>query len=374
MTHRERWLRTMHYQTVDHVPDVEFGYWGDTLRAWQEQGLPREISDDGKADRYFGFAPAGGAGGDLGLRPGFESKVIGERDGHRIVRDGSGVTYEEHTDGASSIPHYIDFPIKSRADWPEFKRRLNPNTPGRYPDDETWARWKATWAARDYPLTVSFGSLFGWLRNWMGFEGASMMMYDDPGLMHEMMEHLTEFFIAVQRRTLEEVAIDYGSFWEDMAFGHGPMISPKMFDEFLVPRYQRITEFAKRHGVDVFVVDCDGNINDVAGLWLKGGVNCMFPIEVAAGTDPVVLRRRWGKEMLLAGGVNKRALARGKRDIDAEIKRLEPLVAEGGFIPHVDHRVPPDVSFDNYVYYLKVKRSAFGIPEPPPWEERKPAS
>jgi len=363
----------MHYQTVDHVPDVEFGYWTDTLTAWHEQGLPREIDDNGKADLYFGFAPTGGAGSDVGLRPGFESKVLGERDGHRIVRDSSGVTYEEHTDGASSIPHYIDFPLKSRADWPEFKRRLDPSTPGRHPDDEEWARRKAAWAERDYPLQVNFGSLFGWLRNWAGFEGISVMMYDDPALVHEMIECLTELFITVQRRTLEEVQCDAGAFWEDMAFKQGPMISPKMFDEFLVPRYKRITDLARKHGVDVVIVDCDGNINDIAGLWLKGGVNCMFPIEVAGGTDPIELRRRWGKEMLLAGGVNKRELAKGRREIEAEVKRLEPLVAEGGFIPHVDHRVPPDVSFENYLYYLKVKRSAFGIPEPPPWEARRPA-
>jgi uroporphyrinogen decarboxylase len=115
-------------------------------------------------------------------------------------------------------------------------------------------------------------------------------------------------------------------------------------------------------------VDCDGNINDIAGLWLEAGVNCMFPVEVAAGTDPLVLRERHGRDMLLMGGVNKRALAQGQAAIRAEIDRLRPLVADGGFVPHVDHRVPPDVSYQDYRYYLDCKRDAFGIPRPQPGE------
>ena len=43
MTHRERWMRALHFEPVDHVPDEEFGYWDNTLAAWHQQGLPEEI-------------------------------------------------------------------------------------------------------------------------------------------------------------------------------------------------------------------------------------------------------------------------------------------------------------------------------------------
>jgi uroporphyrinogen decarboxylase len=100
----------------------------------------------------------------------------------------------------------------------------------------------------------------------------------------------------------------------------------------------------------------------------------MFPVEVAGGSDPIVLREKYGKDVLLFGGVNKRALAAGKDAIKAEIARIKPYVDAGGWIPHVDHRVPPDVTLENYRYYLARKRDAFGIPEPAPWEERRLAS
>lgn len=81
----------------------------------------------------------------------------------------------------------------------------------------------------------------------------------------------------------------------------------------------------------------------------------MFPIE-AAHTNPVKLRQEYGKDILLIGGVNKVQLARGREAIDEELKRLRPLIEKGGYIPMVDHRVPPDVSFENYLYYLEKRK------------------
>ena len=47
MTPRERWIRTMRFQSVDHVPDEEFGYWDNTFTIWHSQGLPKEINNNG---------------------------------------------------------------------------------------------------------------------------------------------------------------------------------------------------------------------------------------------------------------------------------------------------------------------------------------
>jgi uroporphyrinogen decarboxylase len=132
-----------------------------------------------------------------------------------------------------------------------------------------------------------------------------------------------------------------------------------MFKEWMVPRYKRLISILNRHGIDVVITDCDGNINELVGLWIEGGVNCMFPLEINSHTIPAELRAKYGQQVLLAGGVDKIQLAGGKKEIEQEIERLRPTVETGGFIPHVDHRVPPDVSYDNYLYYLKLKRQEF---------------
>jgi uroporphyrinogen decarboxylase len=149
--------------------------------------------------------------------------------------------------------------------------------------------------------------------------------------------------------------------WEDMCYNAGPLLSPKHFRQFLVPHYRRIADLMQRHGVDVIWVDCDGKIDDLIPLWLESGVNCMFPLEVGTwGADPIQYRREYGRELLMMGGFDKRILARGRDGIEAEVHRLTPLVEEGGYIGFCDHLVPPDVPFENYVFYLETVRRVWG--------------
>jgi hypothetical protein len=381
MTPRERWLHHMHFEPVDYVPDEEFGYWDNTFARWHREGLPEEVRDNAAADQYFGFAQRAYVPVNMGLMPPFEPKVLEETDRYRIVRDSTGVTAKVFTDGTDTIPHYIDFSLKGRREWEElFKPRLDPTTGGRYPND--WERHVERLNSADVPVIVNAGSLFGHLRNWAGFEGIALMVYDDPDLFDEMVEHLCWFTCTLLERVVKDIRkIDAGAFWEDMCYRAGCIISPTTFRRYLTPRYKQITDLLSKAGCDINYVDCDGNIMGVIDCWLEGGVNCMFPVEVAAGSDPLEIRQKYGEDVLMLGGVNKRALAAGRDAIDAELARIEAEVKRGGWIPHVDHRVPPDVSFSDYLYYLRRKREVFGIPEPEPWEirqatdeQRKPAT
>jgi len=368
MTHRERFLRTYRFQEVDHVPDMEFGYWDDTFLRWHKEGLPEQINDNTIADKYFGFAPVLEVPVNLGLLPPFETQVIEETDRHRTYIDGAGVTCMVMKDGSDTIPRYVDWTLKTRDDWEAFKERLNPDDPARYPDNWDEIAEKANNST--VPVQVPCGSLFGVIRDWMGFENVLIALMEQRDWIEEMMEHLTALYISVLEQVSKHVHIDCGTFWEDMCFKGGPMISPKLFRELMTPRYKRITDVLKRAGCDIFIVDSDGDITQLVEHWIAGGVNCMFPLEIAAGTDPFQLRRDYGQEVLLLGGVNKRELAKDKQAIRAEVDRIVPLVEQGGYIPHVDHRVPPDVSYENYLYYLQYKREALGIPDP--WANDRP--
>lgn len=367
LDHRQRWLRTMHFQPVDHVPDEEFGYWEETLAAWHAQGLPEWVNSNPAGDKFFRFAPREHAPVHVGLLWGWEEKVISEDERHRVLINGAGVQCMVMKDGSSTIPKYLRFPLESRKDWErEFLPRLAPAPERRYPGD--WEAHVQRYATRDYPVGLSVGSIFGWIRDWMGFENATMLFYDDPVLMREMMQTLTDLTCQTIEQALKQVQFDFAAFWEDMAYKAGPMISPAFFDDYMVPCYQEITNLLRAHGVDVIIVDCDGDINELVGLWLKGGVNVMFPLEIRGGSDPRPMRDKYGQNVLLLGGVDKTQLIEGPAAIDRELQRLLPLVEDGGFIPHVDHRCPPDVTLENYRYYLRKKREVFGIPQPDPVE------
>jgi uroporphyrinogen decarboxylase len=355
----------MHYQPVDHIPDIEFGYWEEVYRLWHQQGMPSWVTNEDEANRFFGFETREILPVWMGVCPPFESKVIEESETRQVFQDSEGVLYERRKDGASCIPHFLEFPVKTRQDWKEFKKRLDPATPGRMPAGDDWEKYKEKLNSSDLPVRLNLGSLFGKIRDWMGFERVAITCADDPAWIHEMVETLCEFSCVMVEKVLKDVKVDYAYFWEDMAFNHGPIISPKMFREFLVPRYKRITEICRRRGLDFIYVDCDGNIMEIAGLWLEAGVNCMFPLDVNGRTDAFELRKRFGREMLLMGGVDKKALIKGGKAIDEELERIAPLVEAGGYIPHVDHLVPADVTYENYLCYIKRKREIFGIPARP---------
>jgi uroporphyrinogen decarboxylase len=179
------------------------------------------------------------------------------------------------------------------------------------------------------------------------------MLYDDPAFVEEMMEADAEFIIAMMSQILDVVPIDAFGFWEDMAYNHAPLISPDMVGRYMLPRYRKVTEFLRGRGVKYVGLDSDGQIDPLIPLWMDAGLNFLYPFEVQAGMDVLAVRRKYGKELRIWGGVDKRALAKGKTAIDAELARLKPLIDEGGYIPHTDHSCPPDISFGNYCYYLE---------------------
>ncbi len=353
MTPRERFLKVFHYQEVDRVPDCEFGYWGETLARWREEGLPLWVTDDHKADMFFGFEEREIVPAHVPFRP-FKHKVLSEDERTEVVQDSAGVVMKRWKSGVSnSIPHYIEFPVKDRDTWEEYRERFDLENIS-YP--QNWDELKEKWKDCTRPLGVNGGGFFGWVRGMMGVKATVTTFYSDPDLIKEMMDFRAEMTLRALERPLREVKLDFSSWWEDMCYNTGPLISPKLFEEFMVPQYKKITRRLAEKEVDINIVDCDGDITRLVGLWLDAGINCMFPLEIRGGTDPAKLRDTYGRRVLLMGGVDKVPLARGPKAIDAEMERVKPLVEMGGFVPHVDHRVPADVSYENYLHYVGRKR------------------
>ncbi|MGB2781068.1 MAG: uroporphyrinogen decarboxylase family protein [Phycisphaerae bacterium] len=365
MNDRERFLATMRYQPRDRCPMWDFGFWDEALDLWHGEGLPEDVSDNGKAARFFGMDDFDlGCGVNTQLLPEFQYEVVKENDQYRWVRRGDGVVERQHKH-STTIPEPTEFLLTGRDAWPAYKKRLDPADPGRVPADfaEYVARHRD--AERTYPLMIGAGSLYGILRNWVGFEHLALMLYDDRPLVEEMVEQLAECVLeplgkalAIAKRA--GVTFDFAGMWEDICFNRGPQIAPKMFREICGPHYRRITDLLRRYGCEIIMLDCDGKIDDLIPVWMDNGVNCMFPLEIGDWADPVALRKRFGREMLMRGGFDKHILARGPKEISAEVERLAPLVEEGAFIPHCDHRVPADVPLVNYIHYVKEAKRVWG--------------
>lgn len=360
MTDRDRFRRWMHYEPADRCPIWDFGFLDETIRRWEMQGLPPGANTDelfGMDGQWRFCTP------NILLDPPYEAKLLEDRGDRELWQQPDGVVVVK-LKNSESMPEFVSFPINSRAEWNEFKKRLDPDTPGRIPDD--WEDQCRSHLDRDYPLLLWGGSLYGMPRDWMGVEGLSLMLYRDKTLFPEMVETLADLAVTVMSRALERarevgITFDAVNMWEDMCYKDGPLVNPKLVREHMLPHYRRIVEVFHKYDVDVIFLDCDGKIDNLIDIWMEAGINTIFPIEIGAWqADPVEFRRRYGRDLLMMGGFDKRILARGLEAIDAEIERLAPTVAEGGFIPFCDHRVPPDVSLRNYIYYIERAKQVWG--------------
>jgi uroporphyrinogen decarboxylase len=100
-------------------------------------------------------------------------------------------------------------------------------------------------------------------------------------------------------------------------------------------------------------VDSDGDVRLIIPLWLEAGVNGTYPLEVMAGNDAVELRKKYPRDLRMVGNIDKFALIEGKEAIDKELERKLPyLLKEGGYLPTVDHGIPPEIPFEHYKHYM----------------------
>ncbi|GAJ15135.1 unnamed protein product, partial [marine sediment metagenome] len=138
------------------------------------------------------------------------------------------------------------------------------------------------------------------------------MYYDDPVLIHEIGEWMEYFELEIIKKVVGDVELDFVYFWEDMAYKTASLVSPRIFREFMMPHYKKITQLLRSHGTDIILVDSDGNTTQLIPLWLEGGLSGHYPLEVAAGMDAVKLRKKYGNNLILLGNIDKRALIKGK--------------------------------------------------------------
>lgn len=361
MNARERFEETFAFGHPDRAFLMPHWFWPSAISRWHGEGLPRDVH----IDEFFGFDRYEVAPINLGLLPSFEYEVYFENEEYKTYRRGDGCVAKEFKRRPEmSMPQWLDFPLKTRSNWEnDFLPRLDPQSQARYPlwwDD--YVRWVQD---RDYPLGVSAGSFYGWIRNWMSLERLSKMIYEDPEFIRDIANYIADFVIGAIRPAVEDIRPDFALMWEDMAMKTGPLISPKKFKELMIPACRSVNDFLHANGVDIILLDSDGFVDPLIPMWLDAGVTGVYPMEVAAGENVAALREKYGRKLAMFGGVDKRVLAGSKEGIERHLLeeiKLAWMVLQGGYTSSVDHAVPPDVSFDNFMFYWNLVRKVIEDP------------
>jgi len=296
-----------------------------------------------KLDSYLAKFP-------VDLSPLLKPELLEDNDDFRTLRDSYGIT-KKQVKGNAATHFNVEFPIKNREDSHRYTEQYDRDMSKRLPRDI--ASLKNYLKDRTFPIRLGGNPLgFSFFpRYLMGDVQYMLALYDDPGLIKEFNRFFLDFVMEYWSLILTEFDVDCVFVLEDMAYRGGSMISPQMFEEFMAPYYRELVSFVKGFGVDYIFVDCDGLIEELIPLWVETGVNGLFPLE--AVNDIVAIREAYPKLRML-GGVDKRMLFKGSQElIDAELRRVEPVVRSGGFIPHIDHAVSQDISWQSFTYYRK---------------------
>ena len=403
MNTRERFIEVMkNFNTSVSTMKWEFGYWGGTLNKWYRSGLPK-INPAVIPDQYTtasssiytkswtskskylqpdeypngyaviagglywptqGFALDNDVGNYFGMDKGqqlvdlnmffypmFKLRVLEEDEEMLRYQDLDGVV-RMYLKKSATMASGWDWPIKDEKSWQQLKEE-------RLRLDDIRQRLPANWADkvkeyrnRDYPLGIGGYPLgfFGTPAHLIGYDKLFLMYYDNPELLHDIMNTFTDLWIAVFEEVLAEVDVDHMQIWEDISFGSGSMVSEKLMREFMLPYYKRLTGFLKSHGVDLIFVDTDGYCMKIIPFFIEAGVTGMFPFEANCGMDIIKVRKEFPK-LALMGGIPKSEICKGEKRIDEILEPVKDVLKTGGFIPFGDHFIPPEVEWEDFKYY-----------------------
>jgi len=253
-----------------------------------------------------------------------------------------------------AMPNFVEFPVRNMKDWKEVKQRLDPADSRRYPKDYTEEQYITLFEEASVPTSMILNGFYGFGREMMGTAAFTPAFYTNPELVHDMMNTYANFLIEVMTDIVETLKsrIDWVFWWEDFAHAAGPNISPKLFKEFILPNLKKVTSFLSKNGIDMIIMDSDGNFQALMPLLWEGGIRGTWPLEVNAGMDAVELRKKYGKTWRFMGNIDKRELLKGEKAIKREVDRKLPFLKDdGGYIPGLDHTIPPNVSLKDFTLY-----------------------
>jgi len=307
----------MRGEAVDRPPLLEEGVRDAVLRRWHREGMPRDATHCS----LFGLTPHENLGPDLTFRSRYFGQVF----------------------GLSAQDYGRAFDVSRRRFSSGWRREAK-----RLADREHVV---CIWASRGFVQALGVG-------DWPTLEQALLGTRERPALVREHLEMYGDFCARMLELTLQDVDPEFIYLSEPISDNTGPLISPAMFEEFMVPVYEKIVAVARRHGCDNVLVSTYGNTERLFPSMIAAGVSMVWISEApdVPELDYRTLRRRFGPTLGLIGGIPLSILREGSLERIAE--RLEeivpPLLREGRYIPLAAGRVREGVSWAAYRRYREV--------------------
>jgi len=319
MTPRERFNNALSFQEADRLPIVEWAAWWDkTVGEWHSQGMP--VLDFEASLRYFGLDEL-----------------------HAVLAHTVWKQLPPVEEGKGNV--------SCAADYEKYRDRFFCDEAIGFMCGQL-QKLKERHDRGEIIIRMWIDGYFWFPRKMFGIEPHMYAFYDQPELIHRMNCDLAEFNLKAMRACLTVLKPDFVGYAEDMSYNHGPMLSKKQFDEFLLPYYKRVNSFLVENDVRV-MVDSDGDVTKMIPWLTAAGIEGVYPLERQAGVDIVEIREK-NPRFLMLGGFDKMVMFDGEDAIRREFERILPVMRSGGYIPSMDHQTPPGVTLENYKAYVRL--------------------
>jgi hypothetical protein len=333
-----------------------FGLMVGVEEEWRAQGATADEMNLSAFD--WDYVPAVQCGGNTNIFGGSEVLTLEETPEHLVQRDALGRKTKLYK-SVATIPLPLEYPVRDMDTWRKV-RHLFTFYPGRI-DTEAVRKAKAE-QANGALLVASIPGGFDIPRDLMGEELACTGFYDQPELLHDIIDTLKKTSLQVLERVTDELVIDQLSVHEDLAGKSGPLIGPRQFNEFIRSYFQEVWDLVSSRGTKIFDMDSDGNVTPLLDALLDCGLTSMHPMEPAAGMDIVAIQRKYGRRLVMRGGIDKHVLRDGKDAIRKELEyKMQASMLEGGIAFGLDHRIPNGTPLENYRYYVDLGRELLGL-------------
>lgn len=339
MTSKERFSHMYAHREADRIPIID-SFWKGTINRWQREGLPRQVD----FIDYLGLDHVAHINTDNSPR--FETKLLEETELYSIWTTAWGATIKNWKN-MDSTPEFLDFIIIDRDRWDKAKLRIKPSK-----DRIEWrqlrqnySKWKKNGHWIQANLWFGFDVTHSWI---VGTERFLAALIEDPEWCCDIFNHQLQTHLALLDMVWEAgYEFDCISWPDDMGYRAKQFFSLSMYRDILKPFHQRAIDWAHAKGIKAHLHSC-GDVNPFVPELISMGLDALNPLEVKAGMDPIHLKKNFGDELVLHGGINA-LLWDHPQEIRAEIELLVPILKEkGGYIFSSDHSVPSTVSLAEF--------------------------
>jgi uroporphyrinogen decarboxylase len=261
-----------------------------------------------------------------------------------------GVIREPVNYGPSCYEEIVYYPLKNAKSIDDLRAHCWPKTD--WFDYESISR-KIERANQNEPycVMVKGGNLFESAWYMRGFENTFMDMAINPELIHDIMDRVTQFYIAHVQRIMEIARdrVDLVFTADDIGGQNGLLMSIEMWQEFIKPYHVKLNRTIHDYGAKV-IYHSDGAVMDAVPGLIDMGIDVLQALQFdAQGMDPVALKEKYGDRLCFEGGISvQKTLPLGTpEDVRAEVRqRIRILGKGGGFILGPSHQIqfgtPPE--------------------------------